>query len=94
MTSTETQILNLDAACRALFEGSDESLCREARRFVCRTDAATEAVDRIVEAGRRDDWTDEQEEAAYRFAQEAVFEGDGWPRSLEEHEALMAEGGR
>lgn len=91
MTSIETNVATLDEACRVLFEGTDADRCREARRFVCRADASVEAVDRIVALGARDDWSDEQEEAAYQAASAVLF-GDGFPQTPEEFAALMAGG--
>lgn len=93
MTSIETNVATLDEACRVLSDGQDADRCREARRFICRADSSTEAMERIVDLERFDHWDDADEIAAFKRASDAVF-GDGWPQSLEEHEALMAEGSR
>ena len=93
MSTVDIRVATLDEACQVLFEGTDADRCREARRFVCRADSSTEAMERIVDLERFDHWDDADEIAAFKRASDAVF-GDGWPQSLEEHEALMAEGSR
>lgn len=90
----QTETMKLADAVQALATGKDPALCREARRWICRHDMATQAVEMIVGVWRRPGWLDCMEETARDQAQAVLFEGPGWPQSVEEHEALMAEAQR
>lgn len=87
----QTETMNLVDAVRALATGKDSALCRDARRWICRHDMATQAVELIVGVWRRPGWLDCMEQAAQQQARAVLFDGPGWPQSVEEHEALMEE---
>ena len=87
----KTETMQLADAVQALATGKDQALCREARRWICRHDMATQAVELIVGVWRRPSWLDCMEETARNQAQAVLFEGPGWPQSAEEYEALMSE---